>query len=330
MKIAVAHLVDDVNFGGVTRMLEHLVAHDVDTRHVVIRVKRGALTPPKLSADVIVSHLSACWANLPMLTALRGEHPEVPMVHVEHSYSERFLALNVENRDRFHTLLRTVYALFDRIVAVSGPQARWLVRKGLVPEDALSVIQPAVDLTPFVAAGTAREPGRRIVGAIGRFDTQKGFDILINAFRTLQDTDLVLHLYGDGPEREQLEALADGLPNVQFKGYAPNPAEAIAACDIIAMPSRWEPYGLVAVEAMAAGRVLVCPRGDGLDEHIAAGAIDVGANSPSGWEVTLRRLIDVDPEGHTARRDGTRDTATFIANWRNLIKTVSEMDVGAG
>lgn len=320
MKIAVAHLVDDASVGGVNRMLEHLVAHDGLTRHDIVRVERGALTPPKVRADVIISHLSACWANLAMLTALRGLHPDTPMAHVEHSYSERFLALNVDNRDRFHTLLGTVYALFDKVVAVSEPQARWLVRKGLVEARAMCVIRPAVDLAPFIEAGAARPAGRTIVGALGRFDRQKGFDILIEAFRELQDTDLVLHLYGDGPDRAMLEELAADLPTVAFKGFAENPAEAIAACDIIAMPSRWEPYGLVAIEAMAAGRPLICPRADGLEEHIAAGAIDVGGNSAAGWERALRRLREVGPGAPVSPAALAAGTDGFAAIWRDFIR----------
>ena len=287
MQFAVAHVVDDDSFGGVNRLLDFLQQEAGGAYHTIIRVKRGTLTSPKINADIIVSHLSASWKNLPLMTALRGEHAHTPMVHVEHSYSEHFAALNVTNRDRFDTLLRTIYALFDAVVAVSDAQASWLLRKDVLDPAVLNVINPCVDLAPFRAAGAARTPDRTIVGAIGRFDRQKGFDTLIKALAAMGASDLHLDLYGDGPERGALEALARDLPNVTFKGFASDPAAAIAACDIIAMPSRWEPYGLVALEAMAAGRTVLCPRADGLATHIANGAVEVGLNTVEGWHAAL-------------------------------------------
>lgn len=322
MEFAVAHVVDDDSFGGVNRMLAFLQQADEGVHHSIVRVKRGALKAPQITADIIVSHLSASWKNLPLMTALRGEYPNTPLVHVEHSYSERFAALNVTNRDRFDTLLRNIYALFDAVVAVSDAQAAWLSRKGVVESRVLHVINSCVDLEPFRVAGAARAPGREIVGAIGRFDRQKGFDTLIKAFAELPEQDLRLHIYGDGPEREQLEGLASGLPNVEFKGFASDPAAAIAACDIIAMPSRWEPYGLVALEAMAAGRTVLCPRADGLAGHIANGAIEVGLNTVEGWRDALsdQRIWQPAPDpDNAAIRDASGRTT---AAWSSLYATL--------
>ncbi len=107
----VCHLIDDPKAGGVNRMLEHmrtcpdLVAR---SRHEIIHVRRGRFTAPSISADVIVSNLVVNWANLPMFTSLRASNPNTPLIHVEHSYCERFVALHVENRDRFESLLRIV------------------------------------------------------------------------------------------------------------------------------------------------------------------------------------------------------------------------------
>lgn len=318
MEIAVAHLVDDASFGGVNRMLEALQTLDVGTHHKIVRVNRGALKLPVLTADVIVSHLSASWRNLPLMTALRGKHPGTPMIHVEHSYSERFTALNVTNRDRFDTLLRTVYALFDVVVAVSEAQGCWLMRKAYVDSGALRVIPPCVNVEPFRVAGASREPGRRIVGAIGRFHTQKGFDVLIEAFKSLPQDDIELHLYGAGPEGDRLAALAATLPNVVFKGFAADPAAAIAACDVIVIPSRWEPYGLVALEAIAARRPVLCPRVDGLSDHIANGAIEIGANNVDNWRDALQNKDKWRLPGEREYLNACTAPKRFRSNWTSL------------
>ena len=159
-------------------------------------------------------------------------------------------------RARFFTLLRSAYALFDTVVAVSAPQADWIARQGLVGAGALRVIPPVADLSRFRAL--AAPQGRaRVIGAIGRLHTQKGFDLLIEAFRDLPGQDIALHIHGTGLQEATLRALAAGDSRIHFFGHGDAPDRIMQAVDIVAMPSRWEAFGLVVLEARAAppGRV---------------------------------------------------------------------------
>ena len=324
MTISVSHLLDDPTVGGVTRMLEFLQNSSgfaESSRHETVLVKRGQFRSPSLAADIIVSNLFVCWRNFPLFASLRAAHPNTPLIHVEHSYCERFVALHVDNRDRFETLLRSVYALFDHVVAVSEQQARWLRRKGLVRADRLQVIGPLVELEPFFKVPYRWAGAKRIVGAIGRMDPQKGFDILIDAFNNKPLPDYELHLYGRGPQLDELKAQAGNNPSIVFKGFVQSPALAMAECDIIAMPSRWEPYGLVAIEAMAASRPLICSRADGLADHIAAGAYDVRENTPQGWAARLRQFdqFDLWPDSVRSRRHALNVRRRFFEDWKRLL-----------
>ena len=58
--------------------------------HSVVAVRAGASLPPKLAADVIVSHVVLSWRNLPFVVALRSRYARIPLVHMEHSYSPAF------------------------------------------------------------------------------------------------------------------------------------------------------------------------------------------------------------------------------------------------
>ena len=287
--LRIAHLVDDTNPGGVTRYLDFL-ARDPGmaalARQEIVEVPRTRAASARVQADVIVSHLTVSWRGLPGLMALRARHAGTPLIHVEHSYSAGFVAANVSAPRRFLTLLRTAYALFDRVVAVSHPQASWLAARDLVRLDALTVIQPQVDLSRFRALPRPTGPVR-CFGAVGRLDAQKGFDVLIRAFQAVQGDDLSLKIFGDGPERGRLEDLAAGDPRIRFQGFAADPAMAYAACDAVVMPSRWEPYGLVAQEALAAGRPVLVSGVDGLSDHLASGAI---ATSGPGVEALTEAL----------------------------------------
>ncbi|MGH2341545.1 glycosyltransferase [Segnochrobactraceae bacterium EtOH-i3] len=320
---SIIHLLDDATVGGVTRTLDNMLTSDGFARfgvHRLVPVKRGAFQLPAFSADIVVSHLSVCWANLPVLTALRGRFPDALLIHVEHSYSERFVALKVRDPERFAALMRSAYALFDRVVAVSEAQGAWLVRRGFVRPEALAVINPSVDLAAFRAVAE-RVPGPRLkLGAIGRFDEQKGFDILVDALRLVPDADVELHLYGDGAERADLERRAASDRRVIFHGFTSDVAGAMAASDVILMPSRWEPFGNVAMEAFAAGRALVCSRADGLAGHAAVSGLGVGDGSQFGWAEMIERLPTLDLGASVARGRlyATGAEERYAASWQAL------------
>lgn len=315
----IVHLIDDTNPGGVTRYLDFLQRDRGMAAlacHEVRIVSRNRPCVAGLEADLIVSHLTLTWRGLPGLMALRACYASTPMVHVEHSYSEGFAAHNVRARRRFHTLLRTSYALFDRVVAVSRAQARWLTGRGLVAGADLSVIPPCVDLSEFDALPAPQGPVR-IIAALGRFDRQKGFDLLIRAFRALPGDDLRLEMIGDGPERDRLESLAAGDPRIRFTGFARSPARAMARCDAVAMPSRWEPYGLVGLETRAAGRPVVVASVDGLRDQIEDGAIAVPEATVAAWQVALAEITG--PNHAPSARAGGDLAARTRLGWAGLL-----------
>ena len=324
MYYSIVHLVDDATVGGVNRLLDFISDSPELARsgvHKVVKVRRGQLSAPKFNADIVVSHLSVSWVSLPLFAALRATYAKTPLVHIEHSYSERFVALHVKNTDRFETLMRTVMAMFDHVIAVSATQGRWLKRKGYCPSGRVTVIESCVDLTPFFATLPRATATPRVIGVVGRAELQKGLDVLIDAFKDDRLNHLELHVYGDGSQLGALKTQAAGRANIVFKGFTNTPAAAMAACDVIAMPSRWEPYGLVALEAMAASRPVVCSRVDGTDTHIAGGAIEVAKNTPDAWVEVLSDLpnMNLDLAKTRGRIHAQAARKRFIDAWNMLI-----------
>jgi D-inositol-3-phosphate glycosyltransferase len=279
----ILHLVDDATAGGVMRVVDFIQTSAEMSElgeHRVQQIKRGQITARPFDADIIVSHLSISWRNLPALIAMRAANAGKKIVHIEHSYTEAFVALNVKNRRRFATLLKVAFALFDRVVAVSHAQANWLKSRGFCAPEKLATIQSCVDLSAFRNIPSPAGPVR-IFGAIGRLDEQKGFDTLIAAFCRCTNPDIRLHIYGEGDQEATLRNLAGGDDRVIFKGFIENPADAYAQVHAVIMPSRWEAYGLVAIEALSAGRQLICADLDGLKDHKIGGANFVRAGSIS-------------------------------------------------
>ncbi|MGH1354806.1 MAG: glycosyltransferase [Thalassovita sp.] len=321
----VVHLVDDTTAGGVMRLLEHISQCSGMARsgqHQIRVVKRGGLAVRRIKADVIVSHLVISWRTLPALLSLRALNAGTPMIHVEHSYTQGFTAHNVPNKKRFLNLLRIGYSVFDHLIAVSHAQARWMFRHRLADLGALTVISPVVGMSGF-AQLPAPAPQARTFGAIGRLHRQKGFDLLIQAFRKLPNPDLRLNIYGEGPERPALQALADGDARIRFLGHAKNPVAAMHAVDAVVMPSRWEAYGLVAIEARVAGRPVLVSGVDGLDDQAQDGAIRVHVYAATGWANAMSELAEHGTPT-IKRPDPRRCEQDYAARWADVLTRVME------
>jgi glycogen(starch) synthase len=123
------------------------------------------------------------------------------------------------------------------------------------------------------------EHPRPYVLAIGRHVAQKGFDVLLRAMAALVADPAFGHdliLAGEGAEHGALRALADQLGlggRVVFPGRVDHAAamRLFAGCSFFVLPSRHEPFGIVNLEAMAAGKALVATRVGGVPEIVTDG-----------------------------------------------------------
>ncbi|MDN7026228.1 glycosyltransferase family 4 protein [Methanoculleus sp. FWC-SCC1] len=106
---------------------------------------------------------------------------------------------------------------------------------------------------------------------IGRLTYQKGPDLLLEAIPAVLSRrwDVQFMVAGTGQMHEHLIGMAHGLP-VRFLGYVPDGEHLrlLNAADVIVIPSRNEPFGLVLLEAWSAGRCVVATDVGGLAENI--------------------------------------------------------------
>jgi len=135
--------------------------------------------------------------------------------------------------------------------------------------------------------------------AAGRLVPKKGIDVLLGAWERMQSNSAWrLRIIGDGPERPALEALAQDLHlrDVKFEGAAASREvlAAMAQSGIIVIPSRREPFGMVALEAMAAGKPIVATCVGGLPEVLHnAEAILVEPDNPAALAQGIRSAIEL-------------------------------------
>ena len=152
-------------------------------------------------------------------------------------------------------------------------------------------------------------PNGRLIVAVARLRPEKGIDDLIQAGAMLQDNGVRVIIVGGGPEEARLRAIAEDLRvQIGFVGPQDDVAPWFAAADVIAMPSHSESFGLVAIEAMAAGRPLVACGVEGLAEVIEDGrtGILVPPRDPRALSVAIAGLLK-DPARATAIAAGGRE-----------------------
>ncbi|HZP61005.1 MAG TPA: glycosyltransferase family 4 protein [Opitutaceae bacterium] len=144
--------------------------------------------------------------------------------------------------------------------------------QSLLPDATVRRIVSGIDDNAFVQGGGEGEYAL----FLGRLDTEhKGLDLLLEAWRKVCGPAKVpLVIAGDGPARAELETAVarDGLAGViRFVGRVEGAAkrETLARCRLFVMPSRYETFGIAGIEAMAAGKPIVCFDIDHLNELAA-------------------------------------------------------------
>jgi glycosyltransferase involved in cell wall biosynthesis len=187
------------------------------------------------------------------------------VIWMEHLVAGRSLLMNP---------FRWLYAALSRlatVVTVSEAAADSLAAAG--------VVRSRIRIVPPGAAPIGTPPGPAaapVVGAISRLSKEKNVALLLRAFALVarEIPEAELRVYGDGPERAALEALAASLgiaAKVAFLGHVPDAGARCGEFAVFAVPSSRESFGLAVLEAMACGVPVVATAVGGLPELILDG-----------------------------------------------------------
>jgi len=212
---------------------------------------------------------------------------------------------------RLEQLKRPLLRVLDAFVVPGSASRDYLARLG-VPPDRITVAPNAVDQRIFAAAARTRTNGPVRLLGVGRLAVEKGFDTLLQAADGLP---VEIQLAGSGPEESRLRRLAGA--NVAFLGQVERDAlpALYANADIVVMPSRSDPWGMVLNEAALAGRPLVSTDAAGAAHELIEDGVN-GFRVPAGdvraLRDALRRLVEdrefCDAAGARSRELATRFT----------------------
>ncbi len=178
-----------------------------------------------------------------------------------------------------------------------------------------TIIPPGVDIKRFHLATPRPAADDCTIVYLGRMEQRKGVATLLQAMALLQrqSPHVRLNIGGNGPERPSLERLAAelGLANVRFLGYVPSDdlPTLLQEADIFCAPATHaESFGIVLIEAMAAGLPMVAAANEGYAEVMAAHPANLLV--PAGDARTLAAALQVFVDAPEYRRTvGERNSA---------------------
>lgn len=231
---------------------------------------RSFVSRERVRYDILHSHY---WIS--GLVALRCQHEiRAPVIHMFHTLSKVKEMYNGGQDPRDSALRvdgeRCVIISADAVVGATAGEREQMERLYGASPLAFSVIPPGVDLDQFAPLdrGASRRAlgldGERIVLFVGRPDRIKGLDTLLHAFADLEPElrrEAKLVVVGD-PDTEQMtrqgryQRMARSLvleDVVEFHGIVPHDQLPVyySAADLCTIPSAYESFGMVAIEAMA-------------------------------------------------------------------------------
>ena len=162
-------------------------------------------------------------------------------------------------------------------------------------EDLPVVLGRNSTVTADAAPRTVTTPIELLV--VSRAEQDKALDLLIDAVLALEDQPCRLTLIGDGPELPALRARAGGSSRIQFLGALPHIAvlDEYRKADVFLFPSQYDVFGLVLVEAMAAGLAVITSDKPGAVADLAApdsNCLLVRDASPEAWTKAIRGILD--------------------------------------
>lgn len=209
-----------------------------------------------------------------LLSWLPGVRPR-GWVMLQHSLAAETAGWSRSRRRRRFRLWRRIARRGAGLITVSQGVADELISLTGVAASAVHVVHNPIVTDDFAERAAAANPQHwfragepPVILGVGRLTAQKDFATLVRAFaRVRQHGRYRLMITGEGEERDALRALADELgvgSDIALPGFVANPLPVMRDACVLAMPSAWEGFGNVLVEAMFCGTPVVstdCPQG---------------------------------------------------------------------
>ncbi len=284
--------------------------------YVAIGSWRGRELVRRGRFDVINTHFALPSGPVGQYLARRAGIPNVLSVHGGDLYDPS-KKLSAHRHAALRACVRRIARAADAVVAQSRNTADNL-RRWYAPEIEPEIIPLGIERPPAVARDRAAHGFRDedvVLATVGRLVARKAVEQLLEVVAALGDSRVRLAVVGSGPELPALEARAAALGvtgQVRFAGEVDDREKhgILASADVYVSTSQHEGFGLVFLEAMAAGLPIVCYDHGGQRDFLEDGRTGfvLALNDLDGFVGRCRELL-ASPERRQAIGDRNRELA---------------------
>lgn len=280
-----------ITHGGSHRTLSQMGEWDIFASQRLRRLAK------QIRSELVIAH-----GNRAIGLALRALKGSIPVVGVAHNY-------NIRRRfPRCDAVFCITRDLVEEMVHLD------IERKKLFYLPNMIHVRSVPKRTQFNSVP--------VIGTMGRFVEKKGFEIFLQGIKALKEQQVPVRaiLGGDGPLKQNLQQMAEdfGIADlVSFPGWVEDKQAFFASLDIFILPSLHEPFGIVLIEAMAAGLPCITTDTEGPCEIIRhdQDAIMIEKARPYQMAKEIIELIE-DPE------------RAFMMGYAAHMKTLEKYDIG--
>lgn len=237
----------------------------------------------KYKIDILFSHLTH--ANIHIFLTKYLFRINTKIIMVEHSILSKYIQSNQSLKHYvMQKLSRSAYSKSDLIVAVSESVKSDLVINFKINEQKVKRIYNPLDIHRLLnlhkenvdSEIVSKCNGKNVILSIGRLEPQKNHILLLKSIKLLTEErkDLVLLIVGDGSEYNTLSkyVIENSLSeNVIFLGYQTNPYKFFQLSRFFILPSSFEGFGIVLVEAILFNQMIISTNIDASKEVLENG-----------------------------------------------------------
>lgn len=257
--------IDDLRARGIPVIVLRHLLNPIRPYHDIQALREIVSTIKELSPDLITAH----GAKVGILGRLAARHLRLPLIVTVHGWACAPGTPRVQAAVS-RGLERTIGALASKVITVSEFDRQFGLRAKLVTDRRVVTVHNGMpDIPVALRADPSRSPAKLIM--IARFEPQKDQATLLRALGGLRHHQWELDLVGDGPLRQEMEALASSLgirERVHFLGQRRDVDRLLAEAHISVLASNWEGFPLSILEAMRAGLPIVASNVGGVAEAV--------------------------------------------------------------
>lgn len=344
-KTKVLHILWSGRSGGAERFVRDITLHlDRDRfENTVIFLSEGGWLADSIAENgtkvfyLGMRHGFSLLAALKILRVLRAVSPRIAHIHCRNFlinliliffsrvpcvYFEHGGNLIGDHPEKEAIFYKLFGPFFKVVLANSEYVKSQVIKVSGLPEEKVKTFYIGIDPVPYsvtidkdeIKRGIGIPPANKVVGIVGRLTPAKGMDDFIKVCAHLDklkgDERYTYLIVGNGPLLGELEKLADELRvDIKFLGDRQDVPRILKTFDVFVFTSKWEPFGIVLLEAMAAGVPVVGFEVPGADEILLkAGAIIIPQRDTT---IAAKAVIDL-------LEDGKMTAAIRAAGFKNI------------